>query len=237
MQQRPGEMKDFRRYSIYWLPDGALGRQGAAWLGWDVAAGREAPPGAAGPLPAGLDMVALTAEPRRYGLHATIKAPFRLADGQTRGALIEAARRLAAGLAPVPLTLQPRHMPGGFVALVPQPQPQALTDLAAAIVERLDGFRAPLTDSEIARRRPDRLSDRQRDHLLRWGYPHVMQEFHAHLTLTGAVDEDVAAVAMDHWRERAPLDGGRVVDTLSVAGEDADGRFHEVARLPLGTAG
>jgi hypothetical protein len=65
---------------------------------------------------------------------------------------------------------------GGFVAVVPQQNSPALQDFAMTIVRELDGFRAPLTAADIARRNPDRLNDRQRAHLMTWGYPHLMED-------------------------------------------------------------
>ena len=67
----------FDRYAIYFTPQGSLAEAGAAWLGWDLARGRTV----AHPDVAGLDVAALTETPRKYGLHATIKPPFVLAEG------------------------------------------------------------------------------------------------------------------------------------------------------------
>ena len=52
---------EFRRYAIYHLPEGALGRMGTAWLGWDPRRGSPA----ARPVVRGLpgDAEALTLAP------------------------------------------------------------------------------------------------------------------------------------------------------------------------------
>ena len=75
--------RDFRRYAIYFAPRPrrALARFGAAWLGWDAEAGADRD----GPELAGLPRprAEIVATPRRYGFHATLKAPFRLARGAT----------------------------------------------------------------------------------------------------------------------------------------------------------
>src|SRR5215469_910585 len=106
------------RYAIYWAPpdDSGLARIGAAWLGRDAVTDRALPR----PTVVGFDdatLAALTAEPRRYGLHATLKPPFGLATAATVQALADAcvaqfdayrapasddevARRNAAGLTP-----------------------------------------------------------------------------------------------------------------------------------------
>jgi hypothetical protein len=44
-------------------------------------------------------------------------------------------------------------------------------------VREFDRYRAPLTEEDRARRRPERLSERQREYLERWGYPYVLEEF------------------------------------------------------------
>ncbi|MCP6151516.1 DUF1045 domain-containing protein, partial [Klebsiella pneumoniae] len=64
----------------------------------------------------------------------------------------------------------------------------ALEDLAGCAVVDLDPLRAPLTAAEMARRRPEDLSERQRDHLLAYGYPYVLADFRFHMTLTGPLD-------------------------------------------------
>ena len=177
------------RYAVYWAPPatGALWRFGAHWLGRDPETGTETPPGdGAAADPAWLD--GATAEPRRYGLHATLKPPFRLAAGQTRPALQEALASFAATAAPVdgpPLVL--RRL-GRFLALVPNGPAPAIEALAARLVERLDRFRAPPGAAELARRRAHVLTPAQDANLERWGYPYVMGEFRFHVTLSGALE-------------------------------------------------
>lgn len=78
---------------------------------------------------------------------------------------------------------------GPFFALVPEEPVAELNQLANDVVVSFDRFRAPLRDAEIAKRRPERLSEAQRQNLDRWGYPYVFDEFRFHMTLTGPVDE------------------------------------------------
>ena len=72
-------MDGFKRFGLYVVPEGALYRAGAEWLGWDSVAGCAV----AQPALPGLtdEVAAITATPRKYGFHGTIKPPFRLADG------------------------------------------------------------------------------------------------------------------------------------------------------------
>lgn len=226
-------MEEFRRFAIYYAPNGGLADFGAAWLGWDATRGRPvaqpSPPG----LPRPLDQI--TEAPRRYGLHATIKPPFRLAPDATAAGLDRATAALCARLAPVRLPGLTLARLGGFLALVPQGDTGALSRLAAEAVTGLDKFRAPPTQAEIERRHPDRLNPRQRAHLAAWGYPYVLDEFRFHITLTGDLPEAEAA-AVRHVL--APLIGPHLpapfdIDALCLFGEASDGRFHLVHSYPL----
>ena len=118
---------------------------------------------------------------------------------------------------------------------VPRGDTRALNAMAGSVVEALDGFRAPLTPEEMARRSPDRLSTRQRKLLQRWGYPHVMEEFRFHMTLTGPLENgeaerarNVLAPVLDPLIER-PFR----IQGLCLFGEGEDGRFRNLHRYPL----
>lgn len=224
----------YRRYSVYWAPaPGPLSDFAAAWLGWDPVTARQVDhPDIAGlPTPA----EELTREPRKYGFHGTLKAPFRLAEGTDAGALVDGIRALAAEIAPVTLPGMALSRQSGFVALRPVGDTVALGDLAATLVARLDSFRAPLTGQEIARRRPDRLDLRRRANLDRWGYPHVMEDFHFHLTLSGRLEEAAAdrlIVALEpHVAPIVPQPFP--VDRICLFGERPDGRFECVESFAL----
>lgn len=208
------------RYALYWAPGGALGDAGADWLGWDLRRGRALPGRIEAP----------TA--RRYGFHATLKPPFRLREGTAEAELLARARQVAAGLKPVSLGRLTLARLGSFMALVPETA-AGIGSIADAFVEGLDGFRAPPSGAELARRRAGGLSERQ-DHLLAcWGYPHVFDEFHPHLTLSGPdAPGDVEARAVAHFRPF--LDEDTRLDGVSLVGEGPDGLFRLIADLPLG---
>ena len=121
---------EYRRYAVYYTPaDGPLARFGAKWLGWDIATGREVERTEPAGLPAPLD--AITEAPRRYGFHATLKPPFRLAPGQSVQALDTALARLSGQMPPLPLDGLGLASLGGFLALVPQGETAPLGGLAA----------------------------------------------------------------------------------------------------------
>ncbi|MBX3577353.1 MAG: DUF1045 domain-containing protein [Rhizobiaceae bacterium] len=179
------------RYAIYFTPaqDHPLTRMAAAWLGRDAFTGQvAAPPPVAGLSPAEIAFHAAPA--RRYGFHATLKAPFTLAAGVSEVDLVSALDDFAAAQPPVSMPRLKVACLDAFFALVPSSESPALDALAADVVRTFDAFRAPLSEAEIERRNPDRLSATEFANLARWGYPYVMDTFRFHMTLTGRVPAD-----------------------------------------------
>lgn len=230
------KMSDWRRHAIYFAPaaGSALARFGAAWLGWDAEAGVEP---SVEPVPALADArPALTARPRQYGFHATLKPPFALAPGRDPGGLDAAAADLAARHRAFALPALGVTELGRFVALVPAARPAALGALADACVTELDDFRAPPDEAELARRRRPGLDAVEAAHLARWGYPYVLDRYTFHMTLTGPLTAtERPTVRRALAMAMAPL----LAEALPVAAicrfsEAADGRFRLVRRFPLG---
>ena len=225
------------RYALYYTPapGSPLAELGADWLGRDVVSGEARPQ----PAVDGLDIAAVTASPRLYGFHATLKAPFTLRDGTTEADLLAAAAGYAKSRPPVeapPLTLARLN---GFTALVLADPGPALNGRAADIVEAFDGFRRPLTAEERARRRPERLTPRQQELLDLWGYPFVMETFVFHMTLSGPVDDPTAELLLSALAPRvAPIVGRPwTLDALTVMRQPAPGKpFRVIARQPFGGA-
>jgi putative phosphonate metabolism protein len=186
------------RTALYFAPpaDHPLTHRAAQWLGRDAWSGAELARGACdGFDPETLDV--LTAEPRRYGFHATLKPPFRLAEGCSLAGLRSSLASFGRDRPPVLIPALTLERIGAFFALTPGgSDPAGLQALAADGVRGFDAFRAPPTAEEIARRRPERLTARQRENLAVWGYPYVFDEFRFHMTLTGPVPEEQCA-AMD----------------------------------------
>jgi putative phosphonate metabolism protein len=168
------------RIALYYAPgtDDPLHQRASAWLGRDAASGAQITQ----PAIAGVDIAAVTADARGYGFHATLKPPFRV-EGDIRAAL-QAAQDFAARTAP--FTLPPLQITDldGFLALRESAPCPALHALADGAVTALDAHRAPATEAEIARRKPENLSPRQREYLAAWGYPYVFAEWRFHMTLT-----------------------------------------------------
>jgi putative phosphonate metabolism protein len=176
------------RYAIYFTPppDSPLARFGGGVLGYDCFERADVPHRPIDGLDPALLALA-TVEPRRYGFHATLVAPFRLAPVIEENEVAAAFSALAASQAPVmagPLRVVAM---GRFVVLVPaEPYPE-IEALADACVAAFDRFRAPLTDADRARRVAAGLTARQTELLERWGYPYVLDELRFHMTLAGPI--------------------------------------------------
>ncbi|MGC1503296.1 MAG: DUF1045 domain-containing protein [Sulfitobacter sp.] len=222
----------FERYAIFYTPEaGPFADLMAAWLGWNSATGQPT----AQPVIAGLDVARLTARPRKYGFHATLKAPFNLAANVTPLSLKDAVDIIAQRHAAVSLgtlDISARH---GFLALRPKTAPTGLRDLAAAIVTELDRFRAPLTTDDIVRRRKSRLTARQNQQMLEWGYPHIFDDFHFHMTLTGPLRHARQETVIAQLQERiAPVLPSKLrLEALTLMGQDTQGMFHQIHRTAL----
>ncbi|WP_025032418.1 DUF1045 domain-containing protein [Bradyrhizobium sp. DOA9] len=230
-------MTGFPRYAIYFAAgrDSALSRFGAELLGYDAHSGDELPfPQQA--LHVAPDWHEVSADPRKYGFHATLKAPMALAPGKTEADLKAACAAFAGRTRPIPTVRPIVDSISGFIAVIPAEPVEALQQLAADCVREFDPFRAALTAEDRARRKPEKLSERQRDHLDRWGYPYVMEEFRFHMTLTGRLDAERRGPILQMLRDRfAALN----LETLAVdrialfKQNDANARFRIIGESTL----
>lgn len=192
------------RYAIYLAPVGNWRDIGARWLGRDEDSGAAIARAASDD--ARLD--AWTEAPRHYGLHATLKPPFRLAPGTDAAGLDHAVRALARAQQPFGIALELRSLRGFLAWCLVQDEPAWATDqgdvaagraalqaLADDAVRRIDPWRAPPAPDELARRLRADLDPAQRAMLETWGYPYVLDTFKFHITLTGNLAGDDLAAA------------------------------------------
>ncbi len=221
-------MSDSSRYAVDFLPEGGFDRVGADWLGWCNRQGAER----SHPELAGLSrpIVQITDTPRKYGFHATIKPPFKLAKGQSAHDLAARFRELCKATSRVEIPVLEIRRLGGFVAAVPASHNPALQELAATMVKGLDPFRAPASEAELAKRRSANLTPRQEEMLAAWGYPYVMEEFRFHLTLSGRLPQSEAndLVSRLHAYFAPVIPQPFEVASLALMGEDDMGRFHHI---------
>ena len=230
-------MADFPRYAIYYAPPPGtdLDRFGTQLLGYDALNGVDLPfPD--GTMEAAPDWPDLTSAPRKYGFHATLKAPISLAAGKTEVEFLAACAAFAATPRAIPVIRPVVGSISGFIAVIPAQPTAELIQLAADCVSEFDSFRTPLAEEDRARRNPSQLTPRQREHLDRWGYPFVMEDFRFHMTLTGRLDTERREPILAMLRSRFSAIGleALALDRIAVFRQsDADSRFRIAAQYVL----
>ena len=229
------------RYAVYFVPaaESGLYRFGSSVLQYDCYTG--------GPLPPPEECAPDTAiwrnateEPRPYGFHATLKAPFRLAPSCTETQLISAFRSFAA-LGRKATAIEPEiRMLSGFTALLPARESLAVDALAADCTTIFDAFRAPMSPQERARRLASGLNPSQIENLDRWGYPYLFADFRFHMTLTGKIAADCREPMVATLRRafaRMCGAGPIAIDRLALVRQEAsDQAFRVLDHAPLRTA-
>src|SRR5262249_51772815 len=138
-------MAPFPRYAIYYAPaqGSFLDQFGTEMLGYDAWIG------AVLPFPREVveqtpDWRELTQDPRKYGFHATLKAPMSL-NGRKESELHAACADFARQARPIPLIAPVVNSISGFLAVIPDGRSEGLEQFAADCVRAFDPFRAPLT--------------------------------------------------------------------------------------------
>lgn len=228
------------RYAIYFTPgpSDALTRAAAHWLGRDAFSGDTIAQQPHGALSA-LEVAGITSSPRRYGFHATLKAPFRLSAKETEASLVSALEAFAGASEPLEVPQMVIGNLEGFFAIVPDAPSDALNRFAGQVVTSFEKFRAPLTEADIARRNPDHLSPAQLQNLHDWGYPYVFESFRFHMTLSNRMplrERDKIAAELEVLF--GPLLARPfAIDGLALFVEPEPGApFHVHSFFPLGSA-
>jgi hypothetical protein len=183
-------MSGITRYGVYWAPepDHPLWRAGCEWLGRDPS-----DPSFVTPPRRHTD------EPRRYGFHATLKAPIALNEGTGLQVFLDAVQALARSTPRFDMPALEVRPLGGFVALRPKdpvPSGHPLRQLADLCVRELDIFRKPMPDLELNRRiASKKMTDAEISLMRRWGYAHVFDHWRFHMTLSDSFSDDAAGSA------------------------------------------
>jgi len=220
------------RVALYYAPlsDDPLTRLSSTWLGRDPITN------ASVPQPDVNGIAEITADPRSYGFHATLKPPMRLATGTNWTGFRTAVQTLAARIAPFDLPPLAVSDLRGFLALRETSPCAALESLADACVEQLDSFRDPISEDELARRRKANLSPEQDEMLLRWGYPYVFGTWFFHMTLTRRLSDAEKAVvrpAAESWFASALAIPRRVEDICIFTQATSGAAFILAERMKL----
>ena len=221
------------RYAVYFAPppDSEWWNFGCTWLGRDPISGLTS---AQSQIPAvsAEDIADLTADPRRYGFHATLKPPFALVAECSRADFHAAVSALACQQTAFSLGRLEATRLGRFIALCPRTVNGPLQELARACVKELDSFRKRAGAQDVALRRGANLSARQDALLARWGYPYVLDEWRFHMTLTRSLFLGEESSLLEWLRPRierlnaSPL----LVDALCVFEEPARGAPFRLTR-------
>lgn len=228
------------RYAIYYMPkpDSHFWRLGSSCLGYDASDGREMISPSHKIFSHQNEALHITEAPRKYGFHATLKAPFSLKAGHTECELIAAARAFADKQAAFDLPRLDVRAMGDFIALVPQSRQAQLRVLADACVREFETFRAPLTQTDLQRRLAGNLTLQQKAALETYGYPYVFEDFHFHMTLTGKLDAKTREIWLAGLTDIfSTLEQPLHCESIAIFKQDKpDSRFHVLTRLPFGVA-
>jgi len=193
------------RCAVYFVPDieSAWWEAGSRWLGRCASTGNHMPQ------PQLIDISpqeqwARTLEPRRYGWHATLKAPFKPKPGENLRSIMSGLKVLANKLPAFEMPPWHVSLEDGFLALRPSGDQSSIHRTAEACVKDLHRFAAPLSQADLERRRLAPLSPQQDRLLMEWGYPYVLEEFKFHLSLTNNLD-DASEEKRDAWVDSAKM--------------------------------
>lgn len=223
------------RYAVYFCPapDTNWGKAGAQWLGRCAVTGEKTPQIRIPSIDEDL-FLSLTSEPKRYGWHATLKAPFTLKPEFDVGDLLFKLHQLTQSLKPFDLPTLEISTFGGFISLRPDMVSEQLNDVADRCVKDLHRFASPLTPTDLIRRRKANLTPNQDKLLLEWGYPWVLDEFNFHFSLTNSIDsvepkiqKKVIQAAKDHFEKL----GVCRFDHIALVIEPEPGKEFEVIKL------
>ncbi len=226
------------RYAVYFTPnvEQQWWAQASQWLG-RCAVSQQLN---VQPLIAGVSakrFAELTEHPRRYGFHATMKAPFVLTSQYQPIDLIDRVNMLCQDLKPFVLPRLQVTLLDQFLALVPERTAPQVTLLEEQCVTVLNDYAEPLGPEELGRRRSAGLSAQEDALLLRWGYPYVLERFRFHCSLTGSLvsasRQEISALtqaAHQHFDQLPPC----LFDSLAIFVEPTRGAdFVLLQQCPL----
>ncbi|GLQ86855.1 DUF1045 domain-containing protein [Dyella flagellata] len=212
------------RYAVYFCPTAGseLGTFGHDWLTTDAIAGIAAE-----------RLRTLTSNVHRYGWHATLCAPFALAEQASYDELRSQVADIAQHTQTIELPLHLQRL-AGFLALRPSADERDINRLAEQCTRRLKALRAPTTEAAW-QRRAAKLDATELALFRQFGYPYVLDRYRFHLTLCAAASEEEES-ALRAWLSPrvASLPPARI-DALTICREAEPGQpFEPFERFALG---
>jgi putative phosphonate metabolism protein len=230
-------MPQYPRYAIYFVPPAhsMLYRFGASLLGYDALSGAPLP--FADGIEVQIDgWKEMTIDPRKYGFHATLKAPMSLIDGRSETELMATVEKFARAHRAIPVIAPVVRAIGNFIAIVPDAPSPALQTLVDDCVTAFDSFRAPLTMEDRRRRNVLALTERQLAYLDRWGYPYVFEEYRFHMTFTGSIASERRASVLNVLQKhfgKLHLQHVAIDHVALLRQNDETSAFNVMSNLPL----
>ena len=226
------------RFAIYFAPEisSALHMLGSQWVGRDANSGKLIKQPEI-PNITSEYFYKITKNPRLYGFHATLKAPFQLNIRFTLNDLQDHIQRFCASIQPFNIYLTVKQV-GQFLALVMDPREKKMVTLASDLVKQADHFRAPIQQPMIDKRRLSVLTRSQDSNLLKWGYPYVFSDFRFHMTLTEKITLPSARQQLENaacLHFSSSLNDMVKVSSISLfCQKTSDSDFHQIQRFQLG---
>ncbi len=225
------------RYAIYFVPftNTQLYILGCRWLGRNSLNGKILrQPRVKGISP--VRMKKLTADPRFYGFHGTLKPPFFLRRDQTEQRLMSELKQFCESQKPFQTSLKIGEISGFFALIENNMSPETQT-LAEQVVSHFDDFRASPTSEELKRRRKAQLNPAQETNLVRWGYPYVMDQFRFHMTLSCKIIDPEEKVFIQKGLKTifsSALDAPLIIDAVTLFSQDKiTSPFLQIGRYPF----
>ena len=226
--------KNYKRYAIYYVPseNSELDLFGKCWLGWDPYKGVETTKSDLSKLPSFKKFSSLVLTPKQYGFHGTIKAPFRLKNEYTYNDLENKVREISKQIHSFYFDQLIIKKLGNFIGLIPTNNLK-INAVSNKFVEELDYLRDELSESEIKKRKPHKLTSNQKQMLFKWGYPYVFDEFKFHLTLTSklnVVEIDDVLRSLQNILKQVNLNKISF-NNICIFGQKSDEKFYFVQRF------
>ena len=226
------------RFAIYFAPEisSVLHMLGSQWIGRDANSGKLIKQPEI-PNITSEYFYKITKNPRLYGFHATLKAPFQLNIRFTLNDLQDHIQRFCASIQPFNMYLKIKQA-DQFLALVMDPREKKMVKLASNLVKQTDHFRAPIQQPMIDKRRLSVLTRSQDSNLLKWGYPYVFSDFRFHMTLTEKITLPSARQQLENaacLHFSSSLNDMVKVSSISLfCQKTSDSDFHQIQRFQLG---
>jgi hypothetical protein len=221
------------RYALYFAPrpESPWWKAGCQWLGRDPLTDADSSQPDEQPEIPGLPrllLAKLTSDARRYGFHATLKAPFRLQSGFTEAHLLAMTEAFCAAQRPMFVPDVEVGMIGKTLALRAAGDTHSIDALALRCLQYFDLLRAAPTAEEQRKYRSRGLSAREEELLQRWGYPYTEEHFRFHMSLSDDLSElDAEAIAAMHTAAEAHFAHAHASEPLGIDGLTI---FREVER-------